>query len=284
MPPTSCPVCPAPVASKHFGGYSCLKCRTFFRRAVRKRLAFVCNGENKCEISADGRKACQKCRFDRCLAAGLDPKLVHSDRLWEEGSCTRKPAESTTTAIVSAASAPTVCKDLFVNYEGPLGFRSAVEQPTGRDFPSLLRFFKLAEAFVDEFQDTGYTHIGNTAPFYHFDLSLRVEEAFLVTPRRLSSRTKARAILWTAQSWITDHSLRQIWARSMLHLVDVISHIPELRLLNPSDQLRLIVSRGLGYGGLLVIHRTLRNSNLKCILTTGGTYLPLNEDELRRKA
>ncbi|KAI6238702.1 hypothetical protein M3Y99_00651600 [Aphelenchoides fujianensis] len=209
------------------------------------------------------------------------PVFVHSDRLWEEGSCTRKPAQSTTTAIVSSASAPTVCKDLFVNYEGPLGFRSAVEQPTGRDFPSLLRFFKLAEAFVDEFQDTGYTHIGNTAPFYHFDLSLRVEEAFLVTPRRLSNRTKASAfILWTAQSWITDHSLRQIWARSMLHLVDTISHIPELRLLNPSDQLRLIVSRGLGYGGLLVIHRTLRNSNLKCILTTGGTYLPLNEDEL----
>lgn len=87
-------------------------------------------------------------------------------------------------------------------------------------------------------------------------------------------------MLWKAQNWLTDQSLRQIWARSMLHLVDTITHVPELRLLNSSDQLRLIVSRGMNFGGLLVIHRTLRNSNLKCILTSGGTYLPLDQDEL----
>ncbi len=80
---TSCPVCDGPVGRyKYFGARVCLSCRGFFRRSVQSNQHpfFKClqkdhvEGvavEGKCVIDSKSRKSCRRCRFDKCLAAGM---------------------------------------------------------------------------------------------------------------------------------------------------------------------------------------------------------------------
>ncbi|KAI6234002.1 hypothetical protein M3Y99_00853600 [Aphelenchoides fujianensis] len=256
-------------------------CKAFFRRNARQHVHFSCAYGGRCKITPDGRKSCRACRFQRCLSVGMDPKLVQSDRTWDKdarprwktlgkknGEKDRLTAESTSNLSLQL--------EVPVDFEGPLGFRSGVKLPERADFAAVLRFFREADSFVDEFADTGYT-LTAAAPFYQFDVNLSLEEAFLLAPRRLSNRTK---ILWQPHSFITIEQFQPIWCRSVLYCVDSMSYIPQLRLLEPKDQMRMMVGRGLQTGGLIVLSRMLRNTKKKCILAGCGTYLPLELEEL----
>ncbi len=80
---TSCPVCNGPVGRyKYFGARVCLSCRGFFRRSVQSNQHpfFQCLQKNqvngvavgeKCVIDSKSRKSCKRCRFDKCLSAGM---------------------------------------------------------------------------------------------------------------------------------------------------------------------------------------------------------------------
>ncbi|KAI6238723.1 hypothetical protein M3Y99_00654000 [Aphelenchoides fujianensis] len=277
-----CAVCSADgrVASHYGGQVSCLSCKAFFRRHARQHAHFLCAKGGRCEVTPDGRKSCRACRFQRCLSVGMDPKLVQSDRTWDKDARPRwktleKKGEKERLAAESTSNL-SLQLEVPVDFEGPLGFRSSVKLPERADFAAALRFFREADRFVDEFADTGYT-LTAAAPFYRFDVNLSLEEAFLLAPRRLSNRTK---ILWQPHSFITMEQLQPTWCRSVLYCVDSLSYIPQLRLLEPKDQMRMMVGRGLHSGALLVINRTLRNTKKKCLLASGGTYLPLEPEEV----
>ena len=83
---TDCRICKKPNASKynHYGAnYVCSSCRAFFMRAITCDLykTFAHNANNatgkQCIIESIGRKSCKKCRFDKCLEAGMNIKYVN---------------------------------------------------------------------------------------------------------------------------------------------------------------------------------------------------------------
>lgn len=63
---------------RNYGGIVCYSCRAFWRRShqVSRRPNFVCKKSNQCTISVATRRRCQKCRYERCLSAGMNPDAV----------------------------------------------------------------------------------------------------------------------------------------------------------------------------------------------------------------
>ncbi|WKY06303.1 hypothetical protein Q1695_006475 [Nippostrongylus brasiliensis] len=74
-----CAICESPSArSIHFGARSCKACAAFFRRTVALRVTFECKERIPCTIHYEKRMSCKKCRFDKCIAVNMDPRLVRS--------------------------------------------------------------------------------------------------------------------------------------------------------------------------------------------------------------
>ena len=84
-----CPIC-GEISEQpylNYGAKACYSCRAFFRRAHQKTRhpKFVCKGANPapdgqgCHITLKTRRSCQKCRYDRCLKAGMKPDYVMTD-------------------------------------------------------------------------------------------------------------------------------------------------------------------------------------------------------------
>jgi len=76
-----CKVCRQPMDKRrlHYGGYSCYSCRAFFRRRVRENRTRTCRANGNCDVDEWRRRTCIACRFDCCLAAGMNPIHVLSD-------------------------------------------------------------------------------------------------------------------------------------------------------------------------------------------------------------
>ena len=69
----------------HYGCKSvCSSCRNFFRRAVHSdqfsnfecKIRFENGIVTNCVIDSKNRKSCKKCRFKKCLDAGMKPNWV----------------------------------------------------------------------------------------------------------------------------------------------------------------------------------------------------------------
>lgn len=78
-PSSVCPICQSSEPHfLHYDGLSCYSCRAFFRRAHQKTRhpKFTCVFNGECEITVRNRRSCRKCRYDRCLQAGMRPELV----------------------------------------------------------------------------------------------------------------------------------------------------------------------------------------------------------------
>lgn len=76
-----CKACGDFSSGKHYGIYACDGCAGFFKRTIRKQInepgfQYKCaqkNGnENECWNSKEKRNDCKFCRFNRCLAAGMN--------------------------------------------------------------------------------------------------------------------------------------------------------------------------------------------------------------------
>ncbi|CAG2103009.1 unnamed protein product [Medioppia subpectinata] len=80
--------------SRNFFVISCESCKAFFRRHALKVKPFICpQYDGKCDIDANTRQLCKKCRLDKCFAVGVNPK--------RRGKCMAKtlPTKLTTTNI-----------------------------------------------------------------------------------------------------------------------------------------------------------------------------------------
>ena len=86
--PNSCHVCNNP-AGKHsyYGGKVCTSCRAFFRRWVLSDKTspdqFEClqktDDDQQCDIDSKSWKSCKRCRFQKCLQAGMRSTWVLSE-------------------------------------------------------------------------------------------------------------------------------------------------------------------------------------------------------------
>ncbi|XP_048368252.1 LOW QUALITY PROTEIN: steroid hormone receptor ERR1 [Sphaerodactylus townsendi] len=81
MPKRLCLVCGDVASGYHYGVASCEACKAFFKRTIQGSIEYSCPATNECEITKRRRKACQACRFTKCLRVGMLKEGVRLDRV-----------------------------------------------------------------------------------------------------------------------------------------------------------------------------------------------------------
>jgi len=80
-PKRSCLVCGDVASGFHYGVSSCEACKAFFKRTIQGNIDYTCPVANSCEINKRRRKACQACRYQKCLRQGMLKEGVRLDRV-----------------------------------------------------------------------------------------------------------------------------------------------------------------------------------------------------------
>lgn len=80
-PRRACLVCGDVASGFHYGVASCEACKAFFKRTIQGNIEYTCPAANDCEINKRRRKACQACRFQKCLRMGMLKEGVRLDRV-----------------------------------------------------------------------------------------------------------------------------------------------------------------------------------------------------------
>lgn len=84
-PKRQCLVCGDVASGFHYGVSSCEACKAFFKRTIQGKecgnIEYTCPASNDCEINKRRRKACQACRFQKCLRMGMLKEGVRLDRV-----------------------------------------------------------------------------------------------------------------------------------------------------------------------------------------------------------
>ncbi|MCJ8740660.1 hypothetical protein PDJAM_G00061560 [Pangasius djambal] len=81
LPKRLCLVCGDVASGYHYGVASCEACKAFFKRTIQGNIEYSCPASNVCEITKRRRKACQACRFTKCLKVGMLKEGVRLDRV-----------------------------------------------------------------------------------------------------------------------------------------------------------------------------------------------------------
>lgn len=76
-----CLVCGDVASGFHYGVASCEACKAFFKRTIQGNIEYTCPATGECEINKRRRKACQACRFRKCLRSGMLKEGVRLDRV-----------------------------------------------------------------------------------------------------------------------------------------------------------------------------------------------------------
>ncbi|KAH0954991.1 hypothetical protein HN011_003179 [Eciton burchellii] len=81
IPRRLCLVCGDVASGFHYGVASCEACKAFFKRTIQGNIEYTCPANRECEINKRRRKACQACRFQKCLRQGMLKEGVRLDRV-----------------------------------------------------------------------------------------------------------------------------------------------------------------------------------------------------------
>lgn len=75
-----CLVCGQLSHGYHFGILACRACAAFFRRTVVEKKSYRCRQSGQCPIKKEMRNMCRACRFERCIALGMNKEDVQMNR------------------------------------------------------------------------------------------------------------------------------------------------------------------------------------------------------------
>ncbi|CAF4020112.1 unnamed protein product, partial [Rotaria magnacalcarata] len=96
-PSQLCAVCQDSAQCQHYGVRTCEGCKGFFKRTVQKNAKYVCLADKNCPVDKRRRNRCQYCRFQTCIAVGMDKEVVRTDALkGRRGRLPSKPKSPST--------------------------------------------------------------------------------------------------------------------------------------------------------------------------------------------
>lgn len=101
-----CLVCGDFASGFHYGVASCEACKAFFKRTIQGNIEYTCPASGDCEINKRRRKACQACRFRKCLRSGMLKEGVRLDRVRGGRQKYRRNPESPYQVQVVSAQKP----------------------------------------------------------------------------------------------------------------------------------------------------------------------------------
>lgn len=107
-PKRLCLVCGDVASGFHYGVASCEACKAFFKRTIQGNIEYTCPAANDCEINKRRRKACQACRFHKCLKMGMLKEGVRLDRVRGGRQKYRRNAEPHYPCVPFASKKPSL--------------------------------------------------------------------------------------------------------------------------------------------------------------------------------
>ncbi|CAG9863699.1 unnamed protein product [Phyllotreta striolata] len=116
-----CLVCGDVASGFHYGVASCEACKAFFKRTIQGNIEYTCPASGECEINKRRRKACQACRFRKCLRSGMLKEGVRLDRVRGGRQKYRRNPDSPYQVQVVTAQRPTLLLEDIKMLEALIG-------------------------------------------------------------------------------------------------------------------------------------------------------------------
>uniref|UniRef100_A0AC35FQV3 Uncharacterized protein n=1 Tax=Panagrolaimus sp. PS1159 TaxID=55785 RepID=A0AC35FQV3_9BILA len=295
-----CRVCEHPKASNHYGSLCCSGCKCFFRRTVKLKHVYTCLHSDDCIVKTGCYSMCRACRFNKCLAVGLDPKLMQGNRgkvneiqfdavlktkmsknenndKYSRNKIVEIDLTKEDNALMIEKSAKNVIatgRTMYQSSTNPLGAMNIVKKLDSFDTESILKYFTRVEKLCDDYFDSYAHHAYSPESEHMFSTNVSAITA-LTEPRKISARTK---IDWSNSFLVTPVLFHRSWCRVLSLYIDWTSHIPELHQLSDTDKVRLVMDRAVPVIDILVGYKALQN-NVKGMMFSGGAYLPRDDSE-----
>ena len=106
---------------------SCEGCKGFFKRTVRRNLAYVCQRAGQCVIDRSSRNRCQACRYSKCIQVGMKCDGTYrtsshmSHQITRHIDLTSTPTHDTTRHTYMVKYNQSRPANHFIRYLGPIG-------------------------------------------------------------------------------------------------------------------------------------------------------------------
>lgn len=133
-----CLVCGDVASGFHYGVASCEACKAFFKRTIQGKLIltnypllnpntqnynfilgnieYTCPAVGECEINKRRRKACQACRFRKCLRCGMLKEGVRLDRVRGGRQKYRRNPDLSFQMLFTTAQRPQMLEGMYQTY------------------------------------------------------------------------------------------------------------------------------------------------------------------------
>lgn len=119
-PKRLCLVCGDIASGYHYGVASCEACKAFFKRTIQGNIEYTCPASGNCEITKRRRKACQACRFQKCLRMGMLKEGVRLDRVRGGRQKYKRSPDMPAVAITASSVAKKICLEAGKNGENKM--------------------------------------------------------------------------------------------------------------------------------------------------------------------
>ncbi|KAI1713268.1 zinc finger, c4 type (two domains) domain-containing protein [Ditylenchus destructor] len=297
-----CDVCGDVALGKHYGCNACNGCKGFFRRSVWNDKNYKCRYDGKCAVSKEHRNACRACRFKRCLAVGMNPRAVQSERLTDHPSRVQimsgmsfddsmdiKPIIPGTCVVSVANYMAKKSQAIGTTISGTQSWRSVHVQTDdieshaenltpSRELPNFCGSAEidLVVKSIIELERIVFDRVDNNVsqmqqPFAptggHNTFSMVFNN-----PTIVSRRTKLTP---TGIHPCSIQECLQCWRRSFVLFIDLIKAIPDTHLLLHSDQVKLAEARYASFRWWVLANWT-NKADCDGICYSNGTYFPRN--------